>query len=718
MVNFVSLFCPEFQKLLKPIYNLTRKGRQFIWGKEQQQAFDEIKHRLQRPPVLHLPDKYRHFQLYSDTSKFATGSALYQIQNRQPRLIAYASKRMPEAAKNYSITELEMCGLAMNIATFSHLLKKVDFDAIVDHLAITHIMRSKAEPATTRIKRLLELLSPYSFNLYYIKGKDIVLSNFLSRQQTDDSNPHELIPISFSLRVQVSDYFYHIDTEINLPRKDKYLVQTRSQVRSSGIRLPEIHGANKGLDPHVQPGKQKSFPIQTITKEHPHILFPKPRIGQRKAGLRRKVKAPQPITSLHPLPVQPITEHDSRTVVPLPESTNQSKSHVQSQILPTPLSQHHLIDPTHIPQQIGPKIQHRPTPSYPNPYARPPPKLPDISDPLDGQKDLLDNDLDRKVEIEENSPFQEGIILEIYERPDNSYMQEPQELKDLIGTIKLIQKYLPKQTDIDKILDIIKRKVLKGMHLPLTVKEIQAGYLTSPYFKDLYLFLSQNKLPSKRSAIKKVEALAESFVLLDSLIFKLVTTSDKEAAVLAIPEICIDKIIALYHTSPFAGHQGVVKTYLTMKDKFFILNLMHYLRSFIKGCHVCQLSRSDKLPTRQLQPQIYLNYRPLSKLSMDLKVMPRSQKGHKFILCIIDEMTNYLITVPIFQSRSEEVGEALIEHVISKFCAPDCIIMDQDSAFMSNLMSYLFRKLNIKIMTVAPYNHQSLQAEHGIKTLS
>ena len=178
------------------------------------------------------------------------------------------------------------------------------------------------------------------------------------------------------------------------------------------------------------------------------------------------------------------------------------------------------------------------------------------------------------------------------------------------------------------------------------------------------------------------------------------------------------KIIVLYHTSPFAGHWGVVKTYLTMKDKFFIPNLMLYLRSFIKGCHICQLSRSDKLPTRQLQPQIYLNYRPMSKLSMDLKVMPRSQKGHKFILCVIDEMTNYLITIPIYCSRSEEVGEALIEHVISKFCAPDCIIMDQDSAFIPTLMNYLFRKLNIKIMTVALYNHKSLQAEHGIKTIS
>ena len=158
------------------------------------------------------------------------------------------------------------------------------------------------------------------------------------------------------------------------------------------------------------------------------------------------------------------------------------------------------------------------------------------------------------------------------------------------------------------------------------IKEIQAGYLTSLYFKDLYLFLSQNKLPSKRSPIKKVEILAKSFVLLDSLIFKWVMTPDKEAAVLAIPEICVDKIIALYHTSLFAGHQGVVKTYLMMKDKFFIPNLMHYLRSFIKRCNICQLSRSDKLPIRQLKPQIYLNYRPLSQLSMDLKVMPRYRR--------------------------------------------------------------------------------------------
>ena len=146
MVNFLSMFCPELQKLLKPIYDLTRNGRPFIWGKEQQDAFEEIKCRLIKPSVLHMPNKTERFHLYSDTSKFATGSALYQIQNEKPKLIAYASKRLPEAAKSYSITELELCGSAINIAIVSHLLKRVDFDAIVDHLASMHIIKSKMEP--------------------------------------------------------------------------------------------------------------------------------------------------------------------------------------------------------------------------------------------------------------------------------------------------------------------------------------------------------------------------------------------------------------------------------------------------------------------------------------------------------------------------------------------------------------------------------------------
>ena len=130
------------------------------------------------------------------------------------------------------------------------------------------------------------------------------------------------------------------------------------------------------------------------------------------------------------------------------------------------------------------------------------------------------------------------------------------------------------------------------------------------------------------------------------------------------------------------------------------------------------MSRNERPPTRHFQTRINPNYIPMSRLSMDLKVMPKSQRGHRYILCVIDEVTNVLIMVPIFQARSEEVGEALLEHVITKHCIPDYIIMDQDSTFMSSLMTYLFHRLEIKIKTIAPYNHQSLQEEHSIKSLT
>ena len=114
------------------------------------------------------------------------------------------------------------------------------------------------------------------------------------------------------------------------------------------------------------------------------------------------------------------------------------------------------------------------------------------------------------------------------------------------------------------------------------MKETQAGYLINPNFKDLYLYLAQNKLPSTKTTIHKVEMLSDKYLLLDSLLFKLVTTPEKETALLAILETCANKIITLYLSSSFAGHQGVIKKYLTIEDKFFIPELIHYLQSYIK----------------------------------------------------------------------------------------------------------------------------------------
>ena len=336
----------------------------------------------------------------------------------------------------------------------------------------------------------------------------MILSDFLSRQDLGDEDTKEIIPFSFNMKLVLQNKYYNVDEN-----EEKYMVQTRLQMKASGVQLPEVHGSRKRLGPHKIPEKQPQ-PIMGLDVER------KSRIGQGRAGVRRKAL----------LPLDPR------------QGTFTSKPIVISNGIRSKM-----------PKSILEILRSEMLPLYLVPQTRPPPK------PLDNlsKKQEVESS---KIEIEENLPFQESIISEVNERPDKSYFQEPTELKDLIDTNNIIQQFLPKQTDIDKILGVIRKRVLKGTHLPLTVKEIQAGYLSSLYFKDIYLYLAHSRLPVKKAAIKRVEVLTERYIILDSLLFKLTTILSKETALLAIPEICTDKIITLYHLNLFAGHQGVIKT--------------------------------------------------------------------------------------------------------------------------------------------------------------
>ena len=121
----------------------------------------------------------------------------------------------------------------------------------------------------------------------------MILSDFLSRQKIDDINTHKIIPISFNMKNAVHDRYYNIR---NVRMEDKYLVQTHSQSKFSGINLAELHGVDKGINPHVRPEKQTLKPT-TVMPETKTPTWTKPRLGQGRVGLRRKAKS---VTSLQP----------------------------------------------------------------------------------------------------------------------------------------------------------------------------------------------------------------------------------------------------------------------------------------------------------------------------------------------------------------------------------------------------------------------------------
>ena len=198
MVNFLSVFLKDLQIKLAPIYQLTRKGIPWDWTEECQQAFDSIKKDLTNPPVLVMPNDKGHFVLVSDTSTIGCGATLYQMIDGEYRVVAYYSKKLPEAVRRYSISELELTGMLANITAFKHILRNVDFTVYCDHSALVHIIKAKREPPTLRLQKLVEHLMDYKFSIKFLKGKEMFVTDFLLRNPDNDTDsPNEIIPIAF-----------------------------------------------------------------------------------------------------------------------------------------------------------------------------------------------------------------------------------------------------------------------------------------------------------------------------------------------------------------------------------------------------------------------------------------------------------------------------------------------------------------------------------------
>ena len=199
MVNFLSSFLPNLQRLLIPIYDLQKKAKKFKWTDEAEKVFNEITKLLVSPPVLKAPTLEGLFRLESDTLREGVGGTLLQKQGDKWVVIGYHSKRLPKSAKNFGVTELELTGLLVNIHGFMQLLHNRYFEVLVDHKAIEYMVKSKTESPTTRLKILLLKLTEYTIEFKYQKGSEMHTSDALSRLHnfTDTPDDEDMIPLNF-----------------------------------------------------------------------------------------------------------------------------------------------------------------------------------------------------------------------------------------------------------------------------------------------------------------------------------------------------------------------------------------------------------------------------------------------------------------------------------------------------------------------------------------
>ena len=697
VVNYFSLFCPDLQKLLKPIVELTRKDRPFIWGEAQEKAFN----------------------------------ALWQIQEGKPKLIGYASKTLPEACSRYSVTELEMTGLLVNMNLWKNLLKHREFDAAIDHAAVAQIMKAKTEPATTRIMRLLDRLSAYSFNLYYVKGRDMILADYLSRHRHKDLDPSELIPISFCC---LRTYRSLIDDRTG---EEIFSLKTRAGAKAIGKSVGEVHGADKPLDPNYKPEHQSKSKLPSVIGNKSSIK------SVKKSPPQTPVRsAPRRVITPKSVRIQTNDTNDMPNIMqnPTPQQTPMvhDGARPKTKIVGTPMA---LPSQTHT-QPLIPRRIFSSTPSgekgenvgknrlIPRIIRDMENKRREFEEKKDKLLKNLDKERSRIIEEQNRKIFHpppiEGLDLgdgletldpEIRIPTEEDFILPPP-LESLLDKAKMAYKFLPKQGDIDRLIAKINKKVLRDTNLCVDLRDLKAAYLTSPHFRDIYLYLLQNRMPLGKGAARRLDQNARNYLVLDGLLFKILDDGEgKLDTVLCIPTAKVHILLNAYHSSIIGGHTGITKCYHTISQRFYCPNLAENLRAYITGCHVCQLFKKGKEFKRPYQKRINLNVPAMTKISMDIKQMPVN-KGYSHILVLLCEVTNYMVALPLMSTRTPHILEAFQRGYLAYFGPPTHIVCDQDPAFTSSLMEAFVTQLNIKVILVSPTNHQSLQAEHGIKSLS
>ena len=276
---------------------------------------------------------------------------------------------------------------------------------------------------------------------------------------------------------------------------------------------------------------------------------------------------------------------------------------------------------------------------------------------------------------------------------------------------------------MDKKVKNIETCVIHSLELPIQAQDLIKAYQHSTHFCDIYQYITDGKLPSSVKAQNCIRAKALNYIVINNFLFRIDTRKDRDLDkgnlfLLVIPEKYKPIIFNTYHDSFLVGHQGPYRTAMTIRQKFFIHNLMNKVKRCIEACHTCLKTKLKYMKNQPVYSRIPVNYTPMQDLSIDIKTMPQAFGEYRLLLVITCDQTNFTIAVPLRDRTAQMVAEALIYRVIYLFGPPRQIICEKATELSSAIIQAILCMLNCRLKVISPYNHGSSKCERQIRTIS
>ena len=250
--------------------------------------------------------------------------------------------------------------------------------------------------------------------------------------------------------------------------------------------------------------------------------------------------------------------------------------------------------------------------------------------------------------------------------------------------ISLFMKHIPKQQELDKFVDYLRKRVIHNCKVPLSVKELKAEYHIDPYFKDIVKYLEKDycRYVGKAQTVFKMQC--EDYVLVNGILFKIKYEKENKGEptlVLCVPEKYVPTVLYQYHTPLLAGHPGVIKLYDTIRQKYYFPGMFNLVREFVECCLECQSMKSKNDGPRIQYARIPLDTRTMARMSMDIKEMPESELGFRNILVFVCKFTNWMKSIPLADQKAQTIAMAIYFKICCEYGTPKAIICDEAPAF-------------------------------------
>jgi hypothetical protein len=579
------------------------------------------------------------------------------------------------------------------------------------------MIKSKRQLPSKKLQRLFEKLSDYQFDLFYEKGSNMVVCDYLSRAEycSEDQIPNEhSYPEDKTVFVTTRAQAKKQDIEIpGIKDSMKQLEQQESKKRKTVSRIGDLTPITEVSEPESSEAEQSgretpSIPVDQVSED----------------GLD-KSKFPADLSEIiDPSIIQ--TEASEAEMVNMPRTSTPVRQLTPEQISGKPSI---LIDPTQTQVPVTKPDEMRPEELITESIDLKDPEMTPyirnntlvgrgVNLPLDD----LPVPKSTLIPILEQRTKDQGEMFDTHMPPTGKEFRIPTNLfKDVLKHDITVRR-IPNQLELEKFISQVRQRSLRDFTIPLKKQEISQQQRRDPYFKDIWHYLDSGTLPGNSRKARNVKLNAEDYVMVQQVLFKIVENKDQNdyKMVLAIPEESVPYILAMEHDSLFSNHKGISRSYYTIKGKYFIPKLYDKIVQYIKTCATCQMRKLPNANTEQYEylPRVNATLKVFDELHMDIKYLAESTEGFKFLLVIVDQGTRFCLAFPLRRVTAAAVAEVLLQKVCLFFGPFSTITFDEGRENANRIMAYLTRALGIQMRFVAVQFHQSNLSERYIKSVT